>query len=103
MIRRGYHPSSRLALSYLSDPQFLLLATLFLLLGGGIKGVIGLGLPLVSVPLLSYLLPVPIAISVLAAPVMVSNCYQALHGGLLAPVIKRIWPQIGRASCREGV
>lgn len=92
MIRRGFHPSSRLALSYLSDPQFLLLATLFLLLGGGIKGVIGLGLPLVSVPLLSYLLPVPIAISVLAAPVMVSNCYQALHGGLLAPVIKRIWP-----------
>ena len=79
-------------LSYLTDPQFLLIASLFLLLGGGIKGVIGLGLPLVSVPLLTYLLPVPVAISVLAAPVMVANCYQAMRGGLLVPVLRRIWP-----------
>ena len=77
---------------YLSDPQFLLLASLILLFGGGIKGVIGLGLPLVSVPLLTYLLPVPVAISVLAAPVMVANCYQAARGGLLRPVLARIWP-----------
>jgi len=83
---------SFLVLSYLSDPQFLLVASAILLLGGGIKGVIGLGLPLVSVPLLAYLLPVPVAISVLAAPVMVSNSYQALRGGLLGPVLARIWP-----------
>ena len=79
-------------MSYLSDPQFLLIASFILLLGGGIKGVIGLGLPLVPVPLLAYLLPVPVAISVLAAPVMVANCYQALRGGLLLPVLARIWP-----------
>jgi len=87
------HPVSKSALlSYLTDPEFLLIASLILLLGGGIKGVIGLGLPLVSVPLLTYLLPVPVAISVLAAPVMVANCYQAMRGGLLVQVLSRIWP-----------
>ena len=92
LVSRPLRVSKPALLSYLTDPQFLLIASLFLLLGGGIKGVIGLGLPLVSVPLLTYLLPVPVAISVLAAPVMVANCYQAMRGGLLVPVLRRIWP-----------
>lgn len=79
-------------MSYLSDPQFLLAASAILLFAGGIKGVIGLGLPLVAVPLLTYLLPVPVAISVLAAPVVVSNTYQATSGGLMGAALARFWP-----------
>lgn len=79
-------------MSYFTDPVFLALTFAILLLGGGVKGVIGLGLPLISVPLLAYLMPVPAAISVLAAPVLVANTYQALKGGLLLGALRRFWP-----------
>lgn len=79
-------------MEYLNDIEFLLAVAGILFLGGWIKGVIGLGLPLVSVPLLTYLLPVPVAIFVLAVPVLVSNCYQATRGGLLVEALQRFWP-----------
>jgi uncharacterized membrane protein YfcA len=50
-----------------------------LLLGATVKGALGVGMPLVSVPLLSWLIPPPVAIGLLAAPVLASNAIQVFE------------------------
>ena len=64
----------------------------FIALGGLTKGLIGLGMPLVSVPLLSHLMPVPTAISVMLMSMLFTNIYQMVHGGQLVPAFRRFWP-----------
>lgn len=53
-----------------------------LVLGGIIKGALGVGLPLISVPILSLWLPSGRAIGLLTVPVVWSNLVQARSGGL---------------------
>lgn len=60
-----------------------------LLAGGLVKGALGVGLPLVAVPLLSLAMPPHLAIALLAVPVLASNFWQAIEGGRLAPSVKR--------------
>lgn len=62
-----------------------LLSFVALVLGGVIKGALGVGLPLISVPILSLWLPTGRAIGLLSVPVLWSNLVQARGGeGLLA-------------------
>lgn len=61
-------------------------------LGGLVKGSLGVGLPLVAVPLLSLLLPAPQAIGLLVVPVLASNMWQAWQGGRLAFAVRRFAP-----------
>ncbi|WP_119166289.1 sulfite exporter TauE/SafE family protein [Algihabitans albus] len=70
-----------------------------LLLGGTVKGTIGIGLPLVSVPLLAMQLPVPTAIAVLGLPVLISNLVQMNVGGGLRPAVARFWPLLAALVC----
>jgi len=72
-----------------------LVAAAFIMLGGMVKGVFGVGLPMVAVPLLSYILPVPTAIALLAVPVLASNVYQAFRGGRARAAVARFWPLLG--------
>lgn len=59
-------------------PWLLTLAAL--LLGGTTKGALGVGLPLVAIPILSLGMPAPQAIALLVMPVLLSNILQALQG-----------------------
>lgn len=45
--------------------------------GGTVKGTLGVGLPLVTVPILALAIPVPLAVSLTAVPVLASNIWQA--------------------------
>lgn len=65
--------------------------TLVLLLAGMTKGVLGVGLPLIAVPLLSQIVPVPLAIMTLAVSTVVSNGVQAFQGGNIVAVLRRFW------------
>jgi len=67
------------------------LITGILVLAGLTKGVLGVGLPLVAVPLLAQVVPVPLAIMTLAVSTVMSNGFQALQGGRLGPVFSRFW------------
>ena len=67
------------------------LMTLILLLAGMTKGVLGVGLPLVAVPLLSQVVSVPLAIMTLAVSTVVSNAFQAIQGRDALLVVKRFW------------
>lgn len=81
----GWEPTA--ALLVLAAGCALMLAT-----GGLVKGALGVGLPLVSVPLLSLLLPAAQAMGVLVVPVLLSNMIQAWQGGRLGYAIRRFGP-----------
>lgn len=70
----------------------IVLAALFIACGGLTKGIVGLGLPLVAVPLLSYLMPVPEAISVMILPILITNLYQMLRNRDFTQAFVRFWP-----------
>src|SRR2546421_9427843 len=65
-----------------------------LVLGGVIKGVLGVGLPLVLVPLITQLLDVPAAVALLTIPTVATNIGQALEGGRTSAAIWRLWPML---------
>jgi uncharacterized membrane protein YfcA len=49
--------------------------------GGLVKGLLGVGLPLVVVPLLALVIPSPKAIALMGIPILLSNVWQAVDGG----------------------
>lgn len=63
------------------------------LLAGLVKGVIGLGLPTISVGLLALILPPAEAAALLLLPSVVTNIAQA-SGPHLRPLLRRLWPML---------
>ena len=72
-------------------PIFLYCAAM-LFIGGLFKGVAGLGLPLVGLPLLTQAISLKTAVGVLVLPLIFSNLFQSFEGGLFWPVLRRFWP-----------
>ena len=64
-------------------PFDLLALALTFLLAGGVKGVIGMGLPTVSLAILTLIHGLPEAMGLLLVPSFVTNLWQALAGGQL--------------------
>jgi uncharacterized protein len=73
-------------------PELLLLCALAFFLGGLVKGTLGIGLPLVALPLLSLGWPAVQAMALLAAPVLLSNIWQAWDSGISARGVRRFAP-----------
>lgn len=61
-------------------------------LGGFVKGTLGVGLPLVAVPLLSLALPGHQAMALMAIPVLASNSWQAWETGVPVQELGRFVP-----------
>ena len=76
----------------------LILVALTFLLAGTVKGVIGMGLPSVSLALLTASLGLPQAMALLIVPSFVTNVWQAVAGGHALRILKRIWPFLVMAS-----
>ncbi len=72
----------------------LAVAAVALLLGALVKGTLGVGLPLVAVPLLTLHFPTMQAIGIVAVPVLISNGWQAWDTGVSRPGVRRFWPLI---------
>jgi hypothetical protein len=70
----------------------VLYCILALFLGGLFKGVAGIGLPLVGVPLLTLGVDLKTAVGILVAPLIASNFFQSFEGGYFKPVARRFWP-----------
>ena len=73
------------------EPLLLLIAAAFLL-AGFIKGVIGLGLPTVSMSLLAVTMPPGRALAIIIVPAIVTNIWQTFVGPYLRDIIRRLWP-----------
>ena len=61
-------------------------------LAGFVKGVIGLGLPTISMGLLAVVMPPVEAAAILLLPSLLTNVWQAVTGPSLPAVSRRLWP-----------
>ena len=68
------------------------------LLAGTVKGIIGLGLPTISLALLTVALGLPEAMNLLLVPSAATNLWQAAVGGNAKTLIKRLWPFLATAA-----
>lgn len=75
-----------------SSSQGLTLLILFLVVAGVTKGIIGVGMPQIALPLLSTLIDVRAAVMLLSVPLILSNIPQALDGGETAACLGRLLP-----------
>lgn len=73
------------------DPHELAVIGAVFLLAGTIKGVVGLGLPSVSVALLTATLGLANGLALIVIPTFVTNVWQAAYSENLAAAIKRHW------------
>lgn len=62
------------------------------LIAGTVKGVIGLGLPTVSLALLTVAIDLPSAMALLLVPSLLTNLWQAVAGGGGSALLRRLWP-----------
>jgi uncharacterized protein len=63
-------------------------------LGGIVKGVTGVGLPLVLVPLTAQFVDMPVTVALLTVPMVATNITQAMEGGHTAAAIQRMLPAL---------
>ena len=73
------------------EPFLLLIAAAFLL-AGFIKGVIGLGLPTVSMGLLAVTMQPSHALAIVIVPAIITNIWQTFGGPYLRDILRRLWP-----------
>ena len=76
------------------DGEQLVIITLAMLLGGLVKGVTGIGLPVVCVAILSNFFPVTFVLGLIVVPILLTNLWQAVQAGKPMEPIKRFWPMI---------
>jgi len=74
------------------DALTLVFGGLAFFAGGAVKGVMGIGLPLILVPLLATVFDLPTAVAVMVVPVMATNLLQAYQGGNYGAALRRFWP-----------
>jgi uncharacterized membrane protein YfcA len=74
------------------DTQALMIVAATFLLAGGVKGVIGLGLPTVSLGILTAAIDLPTAMALLLVPSFVTNLWQGVVGGRFIEIMGRLWP-----------
>lgn len=74
------------------DPGLMIMVAVAFCIAGFVKGVVGLGLPTVSLGLLSLFVDLPIAMALLVIPSLVTNIWQAIVGGQFTPLLRRLWP-----------
>lgn len=74
--------------------EILVAVALTFLVAGFVKGVIGLGLPTVTLALLALPLGLETTLAVLMVPMVVTNIWQALDGPHLRDILHRFWPYL---------
>jgi uncharacterized membrane protein YfcA len=71
--------------------ETLIVVSLTFLVAGAVKGVIGLGLPTVSLGLLTATYGLTPAMALLIVPSFVTNLWQGVSGGALVALLGRLW------------
>ena len=71
--------------------ELVLLVLSIFLLAGMVKGVIGLGLPTVSLAALTVAVDLPAAVALMVVPSAITNIWQGLDGRHFAELMRRFW------------
>src|SRR5260370_28039925 len=64
------------------------------LIAGTVKGLVGLGVPTITIALTALVLPLPEAMALISLPTVVANLWQAAVGGKFRLIVRRQWPLI---------
>ena len=81
----GYHKC-------MPDAFTVLAVVVTFLIAGTVKGVIGLGLPTVSLAILTVVFDLTSAMALLLVPSFVTNLWQAVVGGGGRVILRQLWP-----------
>ena len=73
------------------DPSTVIAILGTFLVAGLVKGVIGLGLPSISLAVLTVATNLPTSMALLLMPSLVTNIWQAVRGGNFLKILKRLW------------
>ena len=73
------------------EAPILALAVAALVVGGVVKGVTGIGLPVVTIAIMSNFLPVPVVLGLVTFPIVLTNLWQAVHSGNILNSVRRFW------------
>jgi hypothetical protein len=65
-----------------------------LIFGGIVKGVVGLGLPIVAIAILLNFLPPLTTLGIVVAPILVTNLWQMVRAGNIMEPLRRFWTMI---------
>lgn len=76
----------------INEPVTIALLALILAVSGVVKGVSGTGLPLVGIPLMTLVVPMPLAVSLIAVSLVTTNLMQAATSRALKPALRGYWP-----------
>ena len=71
--------------------ELIIYVSLVYILAGFVKGMVGVGLPTISLAMLAIILELKEAMLILLAPSLITNLVQALAGGRLYELTKRLW------------
>jgi uncharacterized membrane protein YfcA len=74
------------------DSEVLAIVALALFVGGAVKGVVGFGIQIVSLAVLTLALDLLTAMAVLLLPTIATNVWQAFAGGDTLALLRRLWP-----------
>ncbi len=80
------------------DDFTLITVAVAFLLGGVVKGVLGLGLPLTAVAVMSSVLDLRVAVPLLVIPITVTNLFQAIRGDHLRAILRRYWAMLSASA-----
>ena len=73
------------------DFYLIIIVMIALFVAGGVKGVIGLGLPLTAISIIGAVVDLRTAIAYIAIPVVATNLYQAFDGGRTPEMLRKYW------------
>ncbi|MFD2205756.1 sulfite exporter TauE/SafE family protein [Kiloniella antarctica] len=74
------------------EPLTMALIAVIFVFAGTVKGIVGLGLPTISLGLLTTVVDLPSAMVLILVPSLLTNIWQSLAGGNPLKIIWRIWP-----------
>jgi uncharacterized membrane protein YfcA len=87
----------------INDPTALAAILATFLLAGSVKGVVGLGLPTISLAILTVVLDLASAMALLLIPSFVTNFLQGATGGHGRMLLRRLWPFLLLATIMVGL
>ena len=74
------------------EPTTVIIILGTFLFAGIVKGIIGLGLPTISLALLTIATSLPTSLALLLVPSLVTYIWQAVVGGKFREILTRLWP-----------
>jgi uncharacterized protein len=73
------------------DPLIIAVVTVSLIIGGTVKGITGIGLPIVAMAFILNFVDPKVTLAILVLPILITNLWQVARAGNIMQPLKRFW------------